>query len=96
MATVYFVRDGTGESATDAGRKVPLSSIANAFPNRKLVWSKDPPPFGDRSPPNPVSPFMHVDVYVESGETADGFTKDGYWYLAGVSPADFTNTISQS
>ena len=50
MANVYFVRQGTGESATNSGRELPLSSIASAFAGGNLVWSQGPPCFGDLLP----------------------------------------------
>lgn len=96
MAIVYFVRDGTGESATDAGREISLSSITKAFGNCKLIWSINAPSFGGHSPANAVSDFRYVVIHVEAGETADQFTKDGYWFLDGVSPAKFKQAVSSS
>ena len=95
MANVYFVRQGTGESATNSGRELPLSSIASAFAGRNLIWSQGPPCFGDPLPANPVADFCYVVVHVENGERAAGFTKDGYWLLDGVSPTEFTNAVAQ-
>jgi hypothetical protein len=96
MATVYFVRDGTGNSATDPGREVSLAAIAKAFPNRKAIRSKDPPTFGGSSPASTVSDFSYVVIHIEGGEVAEGFGKDGYWYLDGVSPAELMRTIPQT
>lgn len=94
MATVYYVRDGTGEAATDAGRPIPLAIIAKVAGSYSLIWSQSPPPpFGDKSPANPFSSFRHVVIHVVGGETAGQFTKDGYWHLKGMSPADFERAL---
>ena len=93
MATVYFVREGTGERATDSGRDVSLDSITNFFQNTKLKWSQGPPTFGSREPANAVSDFKHVVVHVKDSETIGQFNKAGYWLLDGVSPSEFEQSI---
>jgi hypothetical protein len=93
MATVYYVRDGTGEESTNAGRNIPLASIARVAATLSPIWSKDPPSFGRQLQANAFSAFRHVVVHVEGGETAGKFTKDGYWYLTGMSPAEFERAL---
>jgi hypothetical protein len=55
MAIAYFVREGTGERATDEGRLVSLAGITNGLKNAKLNWSPDAPTLGSQKPANAVS-----------------------------------------
>lgn len=81
MATVYFVREGSGNGRTNQGRELPLAEIVKAFPNHEPIWSQEAPVFNPTSPANPVSAYRYVVVQVENGEYAGKFTKDGYWFL---------------
>jgi hypothetical protein len=94
LATVYFVRDGTAlddlkDWLTNEGVELPLEQIAAAFPQTKVIWSKEPPIFKPELSVNPVSDFQRVVVHVRGGEPTGQFTKDGYWILDGVTPAAF-------
>jgi len=93
MATAYFVREGTGERATDAGREVSLAKITNTFKSAKLEWSQDAPILGSQKPANAVSDYRYVVVHVEDDETDSQFNKAGYWLLEGVSPSDFAQSL---
>jgi len=96
MATVYFVREGSGNGCTNEGREIPLVKIAKAFPNRRAVWSEGAPVFNPESPVNPASAHRYVVVHVQGGEVAGRFTRDGYWYLQGISPIEFERRFSHS
>ena len=95
MATVYFVREGTGESATDAGRDVSLATITNALKNNKAIWSKEAPSLGSQTSANAVSEFRFVVIHVKNGETDGNFNKAGYWLLEDVSPSEFENSLAR-
>lgn len=95
MATAYFVREGTGEKATDAGREVSLAEITNTFKNAKLKWSQDAPIFGSQKPANAVSDYRYVVVHVKDDETDSQFKKAGYWLLEGITPSDFAQSLER-
>jgi hypothetical protein len=89
MATVYFVRDGSGGSRTNVGLDVPLSEIVKAFPSSRAVWFNDAPTFNSERLTNDVSGYRYVVVHVRSAQPGGQLTKEGYWLLDGVSPSDF-------
>lgn len=93
VATVYFVREGSGHERTSEGRRVPLVEIANAFPNTKCVWSDGAPTFSPELSDNPFSGYRFVVVHVQGGETGGQITRDGYWLLDGVSPTEFNHKL---
>lgn len=93
MATVYYVRDGsgdgTGDGRTSEGREIPLRAIFKAFPNAKTVWLEGTPTINPKASVNPFSGFRHVILHVQGGEVAGKISKDGYWILDGISPTNF-------
>ena len=95
MATVYFVREGTGERATDAGREVAVADITNAFKNVKVIWSQNAPIFGSPKPANAVSDYRYVVVHVKDDETNSQFNKAGYWQLVGITPSRFAQFLER-
>ncbi len=89
MATVYFVREGSGEGSTNDGQEVSLVEIAKNFPNCKLNWSQGAPTFNPKAQYNPVSNYRIVVVEVQREECSGKFTNGGYWVLEDVSPTEF-------
>ncbi len=96
MATVYRVREGTGNERRDKGRAISLDRIDKAFPACRLGWSKGEQPINPELRVNPFSAYRFVVVHVEGGEAAGRFTKDGYWWLKGVTPADFDQKLPRT
>lgn len=95
MATAYFVREGTGERATDAGREVSLTAITYSFKNAKLKWFPDAPTFGSKEPANAFSHYIYVVVHVNNDETNGLFNKAGYWLLRDITPSNFENYYTE-
>jgi hypothetical protein len=101
VATVYFVRDGRAHDdqkdwLTNEGRELPLEQIVDAFPHTKAIWSHEPPVFNPESSVNPDSGYRHVVVHVRGAESTGQFTKDGFWTLDAVSPAEFMKRFPNS
>ncbi len=94
-STVYFVRDGSGpqRTSTSEGRQVSLVEIIRAFPSAKCIWSQSAPIFNRERSVNQFSAYEYVVVHVQGGEAAGQITKDGYWLLDGVSPAEFNQRL---
>jgi hypothetical protein len=93
VATVYFVRDGSGSERTNIGIEFSLADIVKAFPNTKVYWKEEPPIFNPEHSVNPVSAYRYVVVHLRGAEPAGQFTKDGYWTLAAVSPVEFMEKL---
>ncbi|MGE3918714.1 MAG: hypothetical protein AB7F78_23730 [Hyphomicrobiaceae bacterium] len=94
MATVFFVRDGTGPERMNGGREVLPATLDAACPSARVVWFDAPPTFTDAHPANPVADFRHVVLRVEPHETQGRFNKSGYWVLNGVRPTDIVPLLA--
>lgn len=96
LATVYFVREGSGsvDARTNEGEEFALQDIAKAFAHITAIWSKTPRVFNPERDVNPYSAYLYVVVHVRGAEPTGQFTRDGYWTLDGVSPADFRKAMS--
>lgn len=95
VATVYFVREGSGpgDDRTNEGEEFSLKDIARAFECSQVTWSKNPPVFDPEHRLNPYSAYRYVVVHVRGAEQTGQFTRDGYWTLDDVSPADFRKAM---
>lgn len=93
MATLFYVRDGTGRDRTNGGHEMSPSTVDATFPSVRLVRLDKPPTFIDGQPANAVADFTHVVLHVAPHETQGRFNKSGYWVLQSVRPSDIASLL---
>jgi hypothetical protein len=89
MSKVFFVKDGTGDSASGRGYDVPFSLIsAKLGARRTKYFHSPPPPFNAQAGPAGYRDPKHVVVEILEGESSDAFSSAGYYYILDLTPEE--------
>lgn len=95
MATIYFVRDGTGDHKTSQGARVAMNAATG-------LSSRFPPRFTSTGPTinsgvaSGFAAFRHVVMEVVAGETTAEYPKAGFYYFEGLTPEEATGILGVS
>ena len=90
MATVHFVKDGklqNGERITKSF-DVSASIAANKLGRFDSRYTETPPTINPNVQASDWAEYKHVVLEIEQDESAPPFSKTGYYYIAGLTPAE--------
>ncbi|MFQ6311835.1 hypothetical protein [Lysobacter capsici] len=90
MATVHFVKDGkrsNGERVTKSA-VVSAANAADKIGRFDFRYSEIPPTINAEVQTSDWAEYKHVVLEIAQGESAPPFSKPGYYYIVGVTPAE--------
>jgi hypothetical protein len=100
MATVFFVRNGTGDPRTNTSTEAPevsIDSVISKLGQYEFEALKDDPlPFGFTEPASEYVFFKYVVIKIHSNETCSKFPKSGLYLVKGMSPGEFNKQFNMN
>ena len=87
MATIWFLRDGSGNQHTSKGHEVSMVTATSALQQFDKKYSLTGPNI-NAGTADGFAPFKHVVLEVEEEETNPTFPKPGYYIITGLSVKD--------
>lgn len=90
MATVHFVKEGKLPN----GERVTMSSDVSASGAAKRIvgfdfrYTETPPTINPELRPSEWTEYKHVVLEIKEGESVPPFSKPGYYYIIGLTPAE--------
>ena len=87
MATVFFVRDGTGDQHTSRGHEVSMADAMTSLEPYETKYFESGPTINE-GVASGYAPFKYVVLEVSEGETNAKFPEQGYYLLVGLSVED--------
>ena len=98
MATIHFVKEGkraNGERVTTS-IDVSATAAAESFGHFDSRYGETPPTINREVRTSDWAEYKHVVLEIESGESAPPFSKPGYYYIVGLTPAECQRLLSVS
>ncbi|MFZ7097186.1 hypothetical protein ACOPJQ_05055 [Luteimonas dalianensis] len=98
MATVHFVKDGkrpNGERITKSA-DVSASSAAATLGRFSSRYTETPPTINPEIQGSDWAEYKHVVLEIEQGESAPPFSKQGYYHIVGLTPAECKRLLDVS
>lgn len=98
MATVHFVKDGkrpNGERITKSA-DVSASDAAQKLGRFDSRYTETPPTINPAVQASDWADYKHVVLEIEQGESAPPFSKPGYYYIIGLTPAECQRLLDVS
>lgn len=87
MATIWFLRDGTGGQHTSTGHDVPMTTATSALKEYNKKYFQTGPNI-NAGVADGFAPFKHVVLEVEAEETNPIFPNSGYYFITELSVED--------
>lgn len=91
MSTIHFVEDGklpNGDRVTKSG-EVELREVAEKLGRFEVHYTERAPTFNPGVRALGWGRYNHVVLEVEEGEASSRFSRAGFYYFIGLSPAEF-------
>lgn len=98
MATVHFVKDGklpNGERVTKSAA-VSAATAADKIGHFDSRYTESPPTINPEVHTSDWAEYKHVVLEIEQGDSAPPFSKPGYYYMPGLTPAECKRLLSVS
>lgn len=98
MAIVHFVKDGKRSNGDRVTKSVDVSATTAAegighFDSR---YTETPPTINPEVQTSDWAEYKHVVLEIEQGESAPPFSKPGYYYMVGLTPAECKRLLDVS
>lgn len=98
MATIHFVKDGkcsNGERITTSA-DVSASTAAAKLGRFDSRYTETPPTINPEVQASDLVEYKHVVLEIKQGESASPFSKTGFYFIIGLTPAECRRLLDDS
>lgn len=96
MATLFFVRNGSGSDRVDTGKSVPAARINDALSRHALKFCPSIPVINPEVATSTYLAYEHVVIQVPANELSAKFPTTGYYLVLDFSPQDCVASLPES